>query len=60
MTSHLGRDGLGHHQRVARDRDIGFKPVVDDRNAMRLTVVITDRDIAILHAAEGHNGGCTV
>jgi CBS domain-containing protein len=47
--------------RVMRDVDVGFVPVVDDRSSMRLTGVITDRDIAIRCVAEGkHADECRV
>jgi CBS domain-containing protein len=39
---------------IMRDQDVGSVPVVDDRTSMRLAGVITDRDIAIRHVAEGH------
>lgn len=32
---------------LMRDRDVGFVPVVDSRDAMRLQGVLTDRDIAV-------------
>lgn len=44
-----------------RDLDVGLMPVVDDASSRRLRGVITDRDIATRHVAEGHdNGECTV
>ncbi len=45
---------------IMRDSDVGAVPVVDDRNSMRLAGVITDRDIAIRHVAEGHSGNDSV
>lgn len=44
-----------------RDLDVGLMPVVDDASSRRLRGVITDRDIATRHVAEGHDSGeCTV
>lgn len=45
---------------IMRDGDVGLVPVVDDAENMRLRGVITDRDIAIRHVAEGHLEDCTV
>jgi CBS domain-containing protein len=45
---------------IMRDKDVGSVPVVDDRSSMRLAGVITDRDIAIRHVAEGHSGSDAV
>ena len=45
---------------IMRDREIGFVPVVDDRETMQLLGVITDRDIAIRHVAERHTRDCSV
>ena len=45
---------------IMRDMDVGFVPVVDDRSHMNLQGVITDRDIAIRHVAEGHSKQCKV
>jgi CBS domain-containing protein len=43
-----------------RDRDVGIVPVVEGNDGQRLLGVITDRDIAIRHVAEGHGGTCRV
>lgn len=43
-----------------RDLNVGLIPVVDDATSKRLRGVITDRDLAIRHVAEGHDGDCTV
>ena len=51
---------LSRAARIMRDRDVGFVPVVQDRASMRMTGVITDRDIAIRHVADEHNVPCTV
>ena len=40
-----------------RDLDVGLMPVVDDASNRRLRGVITDRDIATRHVAEGHDTG---
>lgn len=40
-----------------RELDVGLLPVVDDDSSRRLRGVITDRDIAIRHVAEGHDSG---
>lgn len=45
---------------IMRDHDVGLVPVVDDRTSMRLTGVITDRDIAVRFVAEGRTGDATV
>ncbi len=45
---------------LMRDRDIGIVPVVEDRSSMKLCGVITDRDIAIRHVAQGHDSNCRV
>jgi CBS domain-containing protein len=46
--------------RIMRDLDVGIVPVVQDQNSRRLRGVITDRDIAVRHVADGHNGDCRV
>lgn len=43
-----------------RELNVGLIPVVDDGSSRRLRGVITDRDIAVRHVAEGHDGDCTV
>lgn len=44
-----------------RELNVGLMPVVDDATSRRLRGVITDRDIATRHVAEGHdNGDCRV
>ncbi len=40
-----------------RELNVGLIPVVDDASSRRLRGVITDRDIAIRHVAEGHDSG---
>jgi CBS domain-containing protein len=53
-------DPLSHAAALMRDGDIGFLPVVDDRNTRRLVGVITDRDIAIRHVADAHDDQCRI
>lgn len=40
-----------------RELNVGLMPVVDDASSRRLRGVITDRDIATRHVAEGHDSG---
>jgi CBS domain-containing protein len=40
-----------------RELDVGMMPIVDDASSRRLRGVITDRDIATRHVAEGHDSG---
>ncbi len=42
---------------LMRELNVGLIPVVDDASSRRLRGVITDRDIAIRHVAEGHDAG---
>lgn len=64
MTSNpecVTRDAtLAQAAQIMRDVDSGFVPVVDDRNSMRVSGVITDRDIAIRHVADDHQNTCRV
>ena len=53
-------DTIGRAAAIMRDRDIGSVPVVDDQDRRRLRGIITDRDIAVRHVAEGHRDDCTV
>jgi CBS domain-containing protein len=46
--------------RIMRDHDVGMVPVVTDTTGMVLVGVITDRDIAVRHVAEGHVEDCVV
>jgi CBS domain-containing protein len=46
--------------RKMRDLNVGLIPVVDDATTRRLRGVITDRDLAVRHVAEGHSEECTV
>ena len=53
-------DPLSHAAALMRDGDLGFVPVVEDRESRRLVGVITDRDIAIRHVAEAHSDDCAI
>lgn len=53
-------DSLQRAAELMRDLDVGIIPVVGDRSSNRIQGVITDRDIAMRHVAEGHGDGCTV
>jgi len=53
-------DTLQRAAAIMRDRDIGAVPVVSDESSRRLVGIVTDRDIAIRHVAEGHREGHTV
>ena len=45
---------------IMREHEVGFVPVVADNESMTLVGVITDRDIAVRHVAEGHARDCAV
>ena len=53
-------DSLQQAARLMRDGGFGAVPVVDDENTREVIGIITDRDIAIRHVAEGHDGSCRV
>jgi CBS domain-containing protein len=40
---------------IMKDQNVGMLPVVEAEGSAKLVGVITDRDIAIRHVAEGHN-----
>ena len=46
--------------RLMRDGGFGAVPVVEDTRERRVVGIITDRDIAIRHVAEGHTSTCRV
>lgn len=46
--------------RLMRDGGFGAVPVVEDTRERRVVGIITDRDIAIRHVAEGHTSSCSV
>jgi CBS domain-containing protein len=41
--------------RLMKDEDVGVLPVVERQGSDRLVGIVTDRDIAIRHVAEGHD-----
>ena len=53
-------DTLQRAASIMRDSDIGAIPVVDDTGSRRLVGIVTDRDIALRHVAEGHREEHTV
>jgi CBS domain-containing protein len=53
-------DPISRAAQIMRDREVGIVPVVSDQDSMALMGVITDRDIAVRHVADGHTGDCTV
>ena len=55
------QDDLSRAARIMRDKDVGIVPVVDGGDgALRLIGVVTDRDLAVRHVAEGHGPNCKV
>ncbi|MEJ2504111.1 MAG: CBS domain-containing protein [Gemmatimonadota bacterium] len=54
------KDSLATAAQRMRDLNVGLIPVVADGGDGRLTGVITDRDIAVRHVAEGHGEDCCV
>jgi CBS domain-containing protein len=53
-------DSIARAAQIMRDLDVGLVPVVDNSTSMRLQGVITDRDIAVRHVADGHHEDCRV
>lgn len=51
---------LSEAARLMKSEDVGILPVVESRGSRKLVGVVTDRDIAIRHVAEGHTGDCDV
>lgn len=41
--------------RIMKEQDVGVLPVVEREGSDRLIGIITDRDIAVRHVAEGHD-----
>ncbi len=54
------KDPVTRAAQLMRDQNVGIVPVVEDQTNMKLCGVITDRDIAVRHVAEGHSSNCTV
>jgi CBS domain-containing protein len=54
------QDDLARAARIMRDLDVGIVPVVEGNDGMRLIGVVTDRDLAVRHVAEGHGPDCKV
>jgi CBS domain-containing protein len=46
--------------RLMKDHNVGMLPVVESEGSRKLVGVVTDRDIAIRHVAEGHLSDCPV
>src|SRR5687767_5383259 len=46
--------------RLMKDHNVGMLPVVESEGSRRLVGVVTDRDIAVRHVAEGHTIDCPV
>lgn len=46
--------------RMMKRLDVGAIPVVEDKTRMRLVGIVTDRDLAVRHLAEGHAEDCPV
>ena len=55
-----GDDPVSTAAALMRDKEVGLIPVVDDRAAMHLAGVITDRDIAVRCVARRHDSDCRV
>jgi CBS domain-containing protein len=53
-------DTVSRAAQLMREADVGIIPVVDDQSSRRLRGVITDRDIAVRHVADGHTEDCVV
>jgi CBS domain-containing protein len=47
-------DTIEHAAQLMRQLNVGSLPVVDDSSSRRLRGIITDRDIATRHVADGH------
>jgi CBS domain-containing protein len=54
------QDRISRAAQIMRDRDVGLVPVVKDMETMSLMGVITDRDLAVRHVADGHTDNCSV
>lgn len=62
MTSNpeavLPDEPISRAARLMRELNIGAVPVVEDRTTMHLVGILTDRDLAMRHLAEGHTEDC--
>jgi len=54
------QDPISRAAQIMRDHDVGLVPVVSSTSSMALEGVITDRDLAVRHVADGHSDDCTV
>jgi CBS domain-containing protein len=54
------QDPISRAAQIMRDKDVGLVPVVRDTSSMMLEGVITDRDVAVRHVADGHTSDCSV
>ena len=54
------QDSISRAAQIMRDHDVGLVPVVSSTSSMALEGVITDRDLAVRHVADGHSDDCTV
>ena len=54
------QDSISRAAQIMRDHDVGLVPVVSSTSSMALEGVITDRDLAVRHVADGHSHDCTV
>src|SRR5688572_30195990 len=54
------QDPISRAAQIMRDKDVGLVPVVRDSSSMMLEGVITDRDLAVRHVADGHTKDCSV
>jgi CBS domain-containing protein len=54
------QDPISRAAQIMRDKDVGLVPVVRDTSSMLLEGVITDRDVAVRHVADGHTSDCSV
>jgi CBS domain-containing protein len=52
-------DSVSRAAEIMRDSDVGVVPVVQDQASMRLTGVVTDRDLALRVVAERRGADCT-
>lgn len=53
-------EAVSHAARMMKELDVGAMPVVEDTSRMRLIGILTDRDLAVRHVAEGHAEDCPV